>query len=111
MRTQRLNVTEADLMRSIMLELSKAGHMVFRGNVGLFFTKDGRPVKSGLPVGFSDLFGFTDDGRPFFLEVKTATGRISQAQHAFLNAMRSRGALADVVRSVDSALWVLRKPQ
>jgi hypothetical protein len=104
-------LSEADLMRSIMLALSADGHMVFRGNVGLFFTKDGRPVKSGLPVGFSDLFGFTNDRRPFFLEVKTETGRISAAQHAFLNSMRNRGALADVVRSVDSALWVLRKPQ
>jgi len=35
---------ESDLMRSIMLALSGAGHFVFRCNVGLFYTKDGRPV-------------------------------------------------------------------
>jgi hypothetical protein len=109
--TANKKLSESDLMRSIMLALSEDGHMVFRGNVGLFYTRDGRPVKSGLPVGFSDLFGFTSDGRPFFLEVKTATGRISPAQLSFLNAMRVRGALADVVRSVESALWVLRKAQ
>lgn len=97
-------MTEADIQRSIMVALSAAGHCVFRGNVGLFYTKDGRPVKSGLPVGFSDLFGFTSDGRPMFLEVKTAIGRIRPEQAAFIAAMQKRGALAAVVRSVDEAL-------
>ena len=95
-------------MRAIMVALSDAGHQVFRGNVGLFFTRDGRPVKSGLPVGFSDLFGFTAGGRPFFLEVKTTTGRVILEQMAFLEAMQKRGAIAMVVRSVDFALEVLR---
>lgn len=101
--------TEADLMRAIMVALSAAGHQVFRANVGLFFTKDGRPVKSGLPVGFSDLFGFTVDGRPFFLEVKTETGKLRPEQRAFLVAMQNRGAIGEVVRSVDFSLEVLRK--
>lgn len=98
-------------MRSIMLALSEDGHAVFRANVGLFFTKDGRPVRSGLPVGFSDLFGFTADGRPFFLEVKTATGRISAEQTAFLAAMAARGAIAVMVRSVADARHAVRKTQ
>lgn len=96
-------------MRAIMVALSAAGHQVFRGNVGLFFTKDGRPVRSGLPAGFSDLFGFTSCGRPFFLEVKTETGKLRTEQRAFLVAMQNRGAIAEVVRSVDFALEVLRK--
>ena len=104
-------LSEADLMRSIMLALSNEGHMVFRGNVGLFFTKDGRPVKSGLPVGFSDLFGFTKDARPFFLEVKTPTGGVRVEQDRFLWAMRQRGATAEVVRSVDEAVELLRNLQ
>lgn len=99
--------SEADLMRSIMLALSEDGHMVFRGNVGLFYTRDGRPVKSGLPVGFSDLFGYTRQARPFFLEVKTETGRISKEQDSFLSAMRQRGAVAGVVRSVEQARLTL----
>jgi len=96
-------VTEADLMRSIMVALSQDGHAVFRANVGLFFTKDGRPVRSGLPVGFSDLFGFRPDGRAWFLEVKTPTGRASPQQLAFIAAMQGRGAIAAVVRSVEEA--------
>jgi len=58
---------ESDLMRSIMLALSGAGHFVFRCNVGLFYTKDGRPVRAGLPTGFSDLAGHrAGDARAFY---------------------------------------------
>lgn len=100
---------EGDLMRSIMVALSEDGHFVARANVGLFFTKDGRPVHAGLPVGFSDLFGHrAGDARAFYLEVKTPTGRVSPQQLAFIAAMQRRGALAGVVRSVDEARAVLR---
>lgn len=96
-------------MRAIMVALSEDGHFVARANVGLFFTKDGRPVRSGLPVGFSDLFGHrAGDARAFYLEVKTPTGRASPQQLAFIAAMQKRGALAGVVRSVEEALAVVR---
>lgn len=95
-------------MRSIMLALSEDGHQVFRANVGLFFTADGRPVRSGLPVGFSDLFGHrAGDASAFYLEVKTPTGRVSAQQAAFIAAMQRRGAIAAVVRSVDEARQVV----
>lgn len=103
-------MTEGDIQRSIMVALSEAGHFVARGNVGLFFTKDGRPVRSGLPVGFSDLFGNrAGDARAFYLEVKTPTGRIRPEQAAFIAAMQKRGALAAVVRSVEDALAAVNK--
>lgn len=94
-------------MRNIQLALSEAGHTVFRANVGRFRTQDGRWFDTGLPAGFSDLFGFTQSGRPFFMEIKTATGRVSPEQHQFLDAMRKRGAIAGVVRCVDDALIFL----
>jgi hypothetical protein len=95
-------------MRSIMVALSADGHFVARANVGLFFTRDGRPVRSGLPVGFSDLFGHrVSDARAFYLEVKTPTGRATEQQIAFINAMQKRGALAGIVRSVEDARRVL----
>ena len=102
-------MTEKGLMHEIMLALSEQGHTVFRANVGLMFTKDGRPIRTGLPVGFSDLFGFTKDGRPFFFEVKTETGRVSGHQSAFLDAMHNRGAIAAVVRSVDMAMMIVNQ--
>lgn len=100
---------ESDLMRTIMLALSEAGHFVVRGNVGLFFTKDGRPISSGLPKGFSDLFGHrAGDARAFYLEVKRPGERLKPHQAAFLSAMRVRGAIAAVVTSPREALDVLR---
>jgi len=101
-------MTESDLHRLIMLDLSADGHAVFRANVGQFFTKDGRPIRTGLPVGFSDLFGFrAGDARAFFLEVKTPTGRPTAQQLQFVEAMRQRGAIAGIVRSVDDARALL----
>lgn len=94
-----------------MLALSESGHFVARANVGTFYTKDGRPIRTGLPAGWSDLFGFTKNLRPFFFEVKTLTGRVQPNQIAFLNAMRQRGAIAEVVRSVEQALELLRNSQ
>lgn len=91
-------------MHTIMLALSEAGHTVFRANVGTFRTQDGRWFDTGLPKGFSDLFGFTSAGKPFFFEVKTSTGRVRPEQQQFLEAMNERGAIACVVRSVDEAL-------
>jgi hypothetical protein len=93
---------EASVLRQCMLALSDAGCAVFRANVGLFYTRDGRPVQTGLPRGFSDLFGFRPDGRAFFVECKSATGRLRPEQKAFLDAMRARGAVAVVARSADT---------
>lgn len=102
-------MNEADLVRSIMIALSNDGHFVCRANVGLFFTQDGRPIRSGLPVGFSDLFGNRrDDAKAFYLEVKTPTGKVSTEQMAFINAMKIRGAIAGVVRSIEDAQKLLR---
>lgn len=98
-------------MHEIMIALSADGHAVFRANVGLFFTKDGRPVRSGLPVGFSDLFGLqAGTARAFFLEVKTATGRVTEQQARFLYAMGERGAIIGIARSVDDARRLLSVP-
>lgn len=95
-------------MRQIMLALSERGHFVARANVGLFFTKDGRPITTGLPPGFSDLFGHrAGDAMAFYAEVKTQTGRVRPEQKAFIEAMRKRGAIAGVVRSVEEALALL----
>lgn len=101
-------LSEGDTMRQIMIALSADGHAVFRANVGLFYTRDGRPVSTGLPPGFSDLFGFTPQGRAFFLEIKSPAGRLRPEQAAFLDAMKKRGALAGVARNVQDAKNILQ---
>jgi hypothetical protein len=81
--------------------------------------RQARPFSSGLPDGFSDLFGFvpvtvTPDmvGKRVAifaaLEVKTRTGRASDKQQAFLRAVNDNGGRAGVVRSADDALAVVQ---
>lgn len=84
--------------------------VIFRGNVGKGFTKDGRYFDTGLPKGFSDLFGFRKaDGRAVFIEVKTSNGKPSKEQKNFINKMLSYGAIAGVCRSTEEALNLIKE--
>lgn len=97
-------MTEHDIQNAIRLRLSELGFCVFRANVGRFQTKDGRWFDTGLPKGFSDLFA-VKDGRVYFLEVKTETGKVRPEQVQFLAVMRDRyGCVAEIVRSVEDAV-------
>lgn len=97
-------------MNEIKRECSKYAVM-FRMNVGSVKTKTGY-FRTGVPTGFSDLFGFRRvDGKAIFLEVKTQKGRVSQKQTEFLNAMKSCGAIAGVVRSVNDAINLIIKEE
>lgn len=57
--------------------------------------------------GVSDILGIYK-GRMLCLEVKSKTGRLSEAQTLFLERMKSLGAITACVRSVDDALHALR---
>ena len=93
-------MTETDIQNAIRLELSKYG-VCFRMNTGVF--KQGeRTIKCGVK-GMSDLL-FIKDGRAYWLEVKTETGRPSAEQLNFLSVMRQHGCVAEIVRSVDDAV-------
>ncbi|PZQ21143.1 MAG: VRR-NUC domain-containing protein [Sphingopyxis macrogoltabida] len=106
--------------------------MAFRANVGRAWTgsrvenlpgrrvlvHDARPFSTGLPPGFSDLFGVvatvvTPDmvgervGRFFGLEIKADGGRASDQQQRFLSAVRLNGGLSGIARSPADALEVL----
>lgn len=82
--------------------------VIFRANVGSMHTPDGRYFNTGLPVGFSDLFGFRkSDGKAIFIEVKTPKGRPSEEQKAFLQAMKSFDVVAGICRSPEDALSLI----
>lgn len=82
--------------------------MIFRANVGAGCTKDGRYFSTGLPKGFSDLFGHRkSDGRAFYIEVKTKKGRLSKEQADFLDKMQKSGAVAGVCRSAGEAVKLI----
>lgn len=96
---------EHRIMNEIRICLSANGCTVFRVNVGKGYTPDGRYFDTGVPAGFSDLFGFRQsDGKVFFIEVKTQTGRLSPKQKIFLESMQSAGAIAGVCRSKEDAI-------
>ncbi len=60
----------------------------------------------GLHRGFADLIVLSS-GRVLFLEVKSATGRLSPAQADFRDAVRDQGFAWALVRTVDDALGAL----
>ena len=91
--------------------------VLFRANVGEAWTgsevrhnPDGsitihnpRRLKTGLPVGFSDLFGVTNTGKAVFIEVKTPKGKLRPEQEHFLIQMLEYSAYAGVARSPEDA--------
>ena len=102
-------VREKDIQNEIRLALSPYA-IVFRANVGTFMTGDGRIVATGLPKGFSDLFGVRrKDGRAFFIEVKNERGRARPEQINFLEQMRKAGAIVGVARSAEEAIRIIKE--
>ncbi len=103
---------ESPFLRLLLRTAVAAGMWLFRNNTGLFYTRDGRPVRCGLCTGSSDAVGWTeyvvqpgDVGRTLAIftafETKTATGRVTTEQQAFIDAVRRSGGIADVIRACD----------
>ena len=105
---------EADLQQRIRLVLNHYGTF-WRNNVGsghLVQTASlrcpccnapvpvrGRWVDFGLCAGSSDLIGITYDGRFAAVEVKTSTGRTSDAQKNFIAHIKKHGGIAVIARN------------
>lgn len=82
--------------------------VIFRMNVGCGTTYDGRHFSTGVPKGFSDLFGVRkSDGRAVFIEVKKPTGKPSEEQLNFIQMMRECGAIAGICHSTAEALELI----
>lgn len=100
-------MTEHDIQNRIRNETGDIA-ILFRANVGSGVTYDGRHFDTGLPKGFSDLFGFRlSDGKCVFIEVKNIMGRVRPEQQNFIEKMRSYGAIAGVARSVEDARKII----
>lgn len=111
-------MSEATLMRRIMLAVAKTT-VLFRNQSGAY--KAGEQwIRYGLGnPGGSDLIGWTSvEVTPEMvgkrlcvftaIEVKTATGRSTKEQEAFIAAVQRAGGLAGVVRSEDDAQNVVK---
>lgn len=97
-------MTEQDIQNQIRAAVSPYC-VIFRINVASGRTFDGRYFHTGVPPGFSDLFGVRrSDGRAVFIEVKKPGGRVSSAQKNFIQQMKASGAIAGVCYSAGEAM-------
>lgn len=95
-------MSETDLSKAIREALNTVGgcHVV-RVQSG---TARGGKMKLA-PEGTPDIVGYRkSDGRAVYVEAKTPTGRLSEAQALFLARARDAGCCAGVARSVVEAL-------
>ena len=100
---------EAAIQDSIRVALAQAGYIVFRANVGKVKTADGRFFDSGLPGGFPDLFGYKpENGKIYFIEVKTPAGHRRKDQIAFANGLRNKNVIYGVCRSAEEAVSIVK---
>lgn len=84
--------------------------VIFRINVGKGKTPDGRYFDTGVPTGFSDLFGVRKlDGKAVFIEVKTKKGKPTLKQQQFIQQMKLNGAIAGICRSADEAINLIKE--
>ncbi len=95
---------ETIIQNKIRVALSDYG-IFFRANVGKVRMADGRYFDTGLPKGFSDLFGFRfADNKICFVEIKTEIGKVRPDQVTFLKAMKAKGAVVGIARNVEDAI-------
>lgn len=115
-------MNEHSIQNKIRLEFGArtGGGVLFRANVGQAWVGsrvvkhpdgsvtiyDARPFNSGLPRGFSDLFGVLPGGRSAFIEVKGPNGKATEDQRNFIMQMAKLGAAAGIANSVENALWI-----
>lgn len=108
--------SEAKILRAVHVKMSTLGVRLFRNTIGRFVNADGRWINYGLVnPGGSDLIGWrqvkiTHDmvgltiAQFTAVEVKSASGRLSQHQEAFIEAVNKAGGFAICVRSVDESV-------
>lgn len=100
---------ESTVQKMIMLALSEAGCLVFRNNSGSYTDpRSGSFVRYGVgSPGGSDLIGVTPCGRFLAVEVKAEKGRARPEQLRFIEAVRAKGGIAGIARSVEDALALI----
>lgn len=99
---------EQVIQDGIRVALAEHGYIVFRTNVGKVKTVDGRWFDTGLPSGFPDLMGYKpDNGRIFFIEVKTPIGHRRKDQVDFANRLHDKNVIYGVARSAEQALDIV----
>lgn len=97
---------EQNVQAACLMALSQAGCLVWRQDTGAYRARSGALVRYGLCVGSSDIIGLSPDGRFLAVEVKTDTGRATEAQLRFIAAVQAAGGRAGIARSAADAVAI-----
>lgn len=101
-----LSMAEKAIQSAILIAVSSLPDiLVWRNNTGSTKIPNGQWIKFGL-VGSPDILGCYR-GRFIGIEVKTPTGKQSDAQRNFQRALEKAGGVYVLARSVDDALNAL----
>lgn len=96
---------ETKIQNDIRIALSANDCTVFRTNVGKVLMSNGRWFDTGLPKGHPDLYGFRhSDGKTFYIEVKTKTGKLRPDQIKFAEFISKYPVIYGIARSADEAV-------
>lgn len=117
-KKQKRQRTESNLLKRIERAAATIGMRLWRNQVGTYRLADGRWITSGLSVGSSDLIGYRrvtirseDVGKVVAvftaIEAKSATGRATPQQQAFIARVQQDGGIAQIVRSVQELQVVM----
>ncbi len=83
---------------------------LWRNNTGQLKDRFGTTVIYGLCTGSSDLIGIVaPHGRLIAIEVKSAEGKPTPEQEAFMEIVRRFGGVAGVARSVEEAMALVEE--
>jgi hypothetical protein len=100
---------ESRLKNQVELYLSENGYIPLRLNVGLFFTANGVPIRTGLPKGCSDIVAIQPGtGRAVFIETKIHPRKPTPEQLNFIRVMQEQGAIAGVVYDLEDLKKLLQ---
>lgn len=103
---------EKAVLRECLLVAPKYGARLWRNNVGLFYTVDGRPVRCGLCKDSGDLIGLTRRGRFLSVETKRPVGgRMTEGQRHWMEFINSMGGLAVEAISGDDLARALEEEE
>lgn len=99
---------ESDIQKLTMIKLSSDDCTVFRTNAGKFRSMDGKRIIQGLPLGHFDLYGFKHvNGKVFYIEMKTKTGKARESQINFHKMLSHWGIIHGIARSPEDAVKIV----
>ena len=103
-----MSKSEQEIQNDIRVTVSLDNCKIFRANVGKVRLPNGKFFQTGLPSGYPDLHGYKiSNGKMFYLEIKTPTGRPRPDQIQFHNQLMADHIIHGIARSPEDALKII----